>query len=349
MISVIIATHNRKDLLKRCLDSVRGQGLRDAETIVVDNASADGSVEMVATYYSGVRLIRNTRNLLFCKAYNQGIDAAKGSFVLCLNNDAVLHKDYLKEALFAIGSDNKIGMVSGKILRMDKTTIDSTGLFLGRNRKPIERGYGKKDTGQYEEPGYVFGVCGAATFFRKSMLNGLKDEHGYFDERFGMYYEDLDICWRAQNKGWKAYYTPKAIAYHVRGGTAVLRPCHCEPRTKCFSSLLEENLVRGERPKQSLFLRLLRALRALAMTLVSGPRNDMVRYLSDDLKKRYIKNRYLCMRKNDTLCNIFLHLPFIILYELKIWGYLVLDSAFGLARTIFPRVEKNLLDRKTKI
>ena len=294
MISIIIANHNRKDFLKKCLDSVSGQGFKDIEIIVIDNASTDDSVEMTATYHPEVRLIRNARNLLFCKAYNQGIDAAQGNFILCLNNDVVLDKDYLKEVLSAIGLDTKIGMMSGKILRMDQTTIDSTGLFLGRNRKPIERGYGKKDTGQYEEPGYVFGVCGAAAFFRKSMLNELKDEHGYFDERFGMYYEDLDICWRAQNKGWKAYYNPKAIAYHVRGGTAVIHKC------------------RG-------------ALR--------------LPYICDELKKRYIKNRYLCIKKNDTLSGVLVNLLFMLFYELKLWSYIVFNILFS----------KNLLDRKTKI
>ena len=308
MISIIIANCNRKDLLKACLDSVRGQGLKDIEIIVIDNASTDDSVEMVGTYYPEARLIQNTKNLLFCKAYNQGIDAAKGNFVLCLNNDVVLHKDYLKEALFTIGSDNKIGMMSGKILRMDKTTIDSTGLFLGRNRKPIERGYGKKDIGQYDEPGYVFGASGAVAFFRRNMLNELKDEHGYFNERFGMYYEDLDICWRAQNKGWKAYYNPKAIAYHVRGGTSV-EDKGAMPCTKHIQDI--RCLVRGLR----------------------------LPYICDELKKRYIKNRYLCIKKNDTLSGVLVNLPFILFYELKLWSYIVFSILFS----------KNLLDRKTKI
>ena len=280
MISIIIANYNRKDLLKACLDSVRGQSFKDLEIIVIDNASTDDSVKMIGAYYPEVRLIRNTRNLLFCKAYNQGIDSAKGSFVLCLNNDVVLHKDYLKEALFAIGSDNKIGMMSGKILRMDKTTIDSTGLFLGRNRKPVERGYGKKDTGQYDEPGYVFGVTGACAFFRKSMLNELKDEHGYLDERFGMYYEDLDLCWRAQKKGWRAYYSPKALAYHARGATAV----------------------------------------------VTNSGRDVIRFtnISEELQKMYIKNRYSCIKKNDSLKGFLVNLPFILWYDVKLWSYIIL-------------------------
>ncbi|MBL7132206.1 MAG: glycosyltransferase, partial [Candidatus Omnitrophica bacterium] len=243
------------------------------------------------------RLIRNTKNLLFCKAYNQGIDAARGNFVLCLNNDVVLDKDYLKEALFTIGLDNKIGMASGKILRMDKKTIDSTGLFLGRNRKPVERGYGKKDAGQYDEPGHVFGVSGACAFFRKSMLNELKDEHGYFDERLGMYYEDLDICWRAQSKGWMAYYNPKAIAYHVRGGTS-MEGKGAMPRTKHIQDI--RCLVRGLR----------------------------LPYICDELKKRYIKNRYLCMKKNDTLRGALVNLPFILFYELELWSYIVFNILF---------------------
>jgi GT2 family glycosyltransferase len=279
MISVIIVNYNRKDLLKKCLDSVRGQSFQDIEIIVVDNASSDDSVEMVETYYPEVKLIWNTQNLLFCKAYNQGIDEARGDFILCLNNDAILDKDYLKEALFTVSMDTKIGMVSGKVLRMDKETIDSTGLFLGRNRKAIERGYGKKDRGQFEKPGYVFGTSGACAFFRRRMLLDTKDENGYFDERFGMYYEDLDLCWRAQKKGWKAYYTPKARAYHMRAGTAVI--------------------YRG---KDALNLP----------------------YLPDKLIIRYIINRYRCIKKNDSLCGILINLPFILWYEIKIWGYVVL-------------------------
>lgn len=281
MVSIIIVNHNRKDLLKACLDSIRGQSFKDIEIIAVDNASSDDSVEMVKTYYPEVNLIWNVRNLLFCKAYNQGVEKAKGNFILCINNDVVLDKDYLKEALGVVGLNARIGMVSGKILRTDKKTIDSTGLFLGRNRKALERGYGKEDKGQYEKPGYVFGVSGACSFFRKRMLKDIKDKNGYFDERFGMYYEDLDLCWRAQKKKWKAYYNPKAVAYHERGGTTVY------PR--------------------------------------SGSRLNFF-FLPDNLKERYIRNRYRCIKKNDSLQSIFMNLPFIVLYEIKVWAYYIFSA-----------------------
>ena len=74
--------------------------------------------------------------------------------------------------------------------------------------------------GKFEEEGYVFGVSGAAAFYRRNMLESLKVDSEYFDSDFGYFYEDLDIAWRAENSGWKGYYIPRAIAYHLRGGTA---------------------------------------------------------------------------------------------------------------------------------
>ncbi|MBN1869422.1 MAG: glycosyltransferase family 2 protein [Candidatus Omnitrophica bacterium] len=276
MISVVIVNFNRKELLCECLDSVKRQDVRDLEVIVIDNGSSDGSAELVAAYPE-VRLIQNPENVLFCKAYNQGIDASRGDFILCLNNDVCLEKNYLSEALFAIGLDERIGMVSGKILRPDKKTIDSTGLFLGRNRKAVERGYNKKDRGQYDDPGYVFGVSGACVFFRRAFLADVKDQYGYFDERFGAYYEDLDICWRGQRQGWKAYYEPKAVACHTRAATAI-----------------------GDK---------------------KGRRGPNIFYLSDGLRKRYVRNRYLCMKKNDSLQGILVNLPFVLFYEIQQWCY----------------------------
>lgn len=220
MISLIIVNCNRKELLRQCLDSIRLQSFKDFEVIVVDNASADGSSELVEVEYPEMQLIRNSKNELYCRGLNIGIKESRGKFVLGLNSDVVLDRDFLKEALNAFQIDKRIGMVSGKILRMDKITIDSTGLFLGRSRKPVERGYGQMDRGQYNRPGFVFGTSGAVGFYRRAMLEDISKDGQYFNEKYGMYYEDLDLCWRANNKGWKAYYNPWAIAYHRRGGTA---------------------------------------------------------------------------------------------------------------------------------
>jgi GT2 family glycosyltransferase len=292
--------YNRKDLLQGCIDSVRKQSIKDIEIIMVDNGSSDGSAEAVKADYPEVKVIKNRENLYFCRANNQGIKEAKGEFILCLNSDCVLGKDYLKEGLSSFGLDEKIGMVSGKILRMDKRTIDSTGLFVARNRKPLERGYGKPDKGQYDTPEYIFGVSGACMFMKKIMLDDIKGENGYFDETFEIYYEDLDLCWRAQRKGWKAYYNPKAVAYHERGATAIAKQRYCEA---------EQNKAEAISKIVSMPLAL---------------RNDILfKYLSDDLKKRYIRNRYKCMKKNDSISGFLINLPFIILYEFKMRFYII--------------------------
>jgi len=270
MISVVIANFNSKELLQRCLDSIREQSFKDIEIIVVDNGSSDGSVEILRTF-PDVKLIENIQNLLFCKAYNQGIVASRGRFILCLNNDVWLEKDYFCNVLSAIRQSETIGMVSAKVLREDKKTLDSTGLFLGRNRRAVERGFNRKDRGQYEKPGFVFGVTGACVFFRRAFLVDVRDEYGYFDERFGMYFEDLDLCWRGQKQGWKAYYEPKAVAYHTRSATTI-----------------------GNK---------------------NGKRGMSILHLSDDLRKRYVRNRYLCIKKNDSLQGILINLPFILFYE----------------------------------
>nr|MBU1328195.1 glycosyltransferase family 2 protein [Candidatus Omnitrophota bacterium] len=303
MISIIIVNYNRKYLLKDCIDSIKAQSFRDIEIIVVDNGSSDGSIDTASAYYPEVKLLQNTENLFFCKANNQGVKETKGDFILCLNSDCVLDKDYLKEALSSFDLDEKIGMVSGKILRTDKKTIDSAGLFVARNRKPLERGYGKHDKGQYERPEYIFGVSGSCMLMKKIMMDDIKDKNGYFDETFEIYYEDLDLCWRAQKKGWKAYYNPKAIAYHERGATAIVHPVQ----------------------------------RSESSTATHGFRGYEFRRISEELRKKYIRNRYKCIKKNDSMAGYLINLPFILSYEIKIYSYLVLDLVFRLARTICPK------------
>jgi GT2 family glycosyltransferase len=200
LVSIIVVTKGAKDYIDFCLNSTRTQAYTAVETIVIDNLSDE--------------------NASYCSALNKGIRLSKGDFVLCLNDDVVLHRDFITEAIKCFDLDPRMGMVSGKVLRQDAKTIDTTGLFLSCWRTAKERGYGAKDRGQFEKPGYIFGVCGAAAFYRREMLEHVKLESEYFDTDFRFFYEDLDIAWRANNLGWRGYYNPKAVAYHVRGGTA---------------------------------------------------------------------------------------------------------------------------------
>lgn len=229
LVSVVIVTCAVKDYLKHCLDSLKGQTHQALEIIAIDDSLRQDSCKDISGSFPEIKLSINKQRLFYGGSLNKGIEASKGDFILCLNDDVVLDRSFIENALKAFFLDSRIGMVSGKILRQDGKTIDSTGLFLTFWRTAKERGYGSIDNGRFEKEGYIFGVSGAVAFYRKKMLDKIKEKE-YFDPTFGLFYEDLDIAWRAQRAGWKGYYIPSAIAYHLRGGTVrqesgINKPC----------------------------------------------------------------------------------------------------------------------------
>jgi GT2 family glycosyltransferase len=116
-----------------------------------------------------------------------------------------------------MASDDAVGMCASKMLRMDdRTLIDSTGILVSRSGACWDRGAFEKDTGQFEAAEEVFGPCAGAALYRKSML----DQVGLFDDDFISYMEDTDLAFRGRLAGWKCLYVPKAVVYHVHGGTA---------------------------------------------------------------------------------------------------------------------------------
>ncbi|MDD5691776.1 MAG: glycosyltransferase family 2 protein [Candidatus Omnitrophica bacterium] len=219
LVSIIIVTFGSKDYLRGCLDSVKRQSYPLTEVIVIDNSlDADFSAGM-SGLFPFIKLYTSPRNLYYGPSLNKGIQLSSGEYILCLNDDVSLDKEFIGEAIRGFSIKDSIGMVSGKILRPDGSTLDSTGLFLTVWRTAKERGYGKPDRGQFEDAGFIFGVSGSLAFYRKSMLEDIRRDGNYFDPRFRMFYEDLDISWRAHKRAWQAYYIPQAKAFHVRGGS----------------------------------------------------------------------------------------------------------------------------------
>jgi GT2 family glycosyltransferase len=219
LVSIVIVTIGIKNYLWSCLDSIKAQSYPNLEVIVINNSSEPGFSFKISAYSDSIKVYTSSQNLFYSASLNKGIELSQGKFVLCLNDDVILDKEFISEALKGFSVRDNIGMVSGKILRQDKLTLDSTGLFLSVFRFAKERGYGKLDSGQFEKSGFIYGVNGAVAFYRKLMLEEIKDGEDYFDSRFRMFYEDLDISWRANNRGWFGYYIPQARAYHVRGGS----------------------------------------------------------------------------------------------------------------------------------
>jgi len=226
-ISVVVINWNSGTDLADCLPSVLAQTLPPFEMLIIDNASTDASPAVgrraleAADRPSSCRMawVMNGRNEGFSRAANQGIAATTGDWVLLLNPDVVLAPAFLDEAWGAVRARPEAGSLGGKVLRFDHRTIDTTGQFVRADGRVRERGYGEADRGQYEQSGEIFSVCGAVALYRRAMLVDVAVEGECFDEDFFAFYEDADLGWRAQRRGWRCWYQPTAVAYHARGGT----------------------------------------------------------------------------------------------------------------------------------
>ncbi len=213
LLSTIIVNYNSDKDLKFLIPTITDQS---DEVIIVDNGSEDGSFE-IACAFPEVTVIRTGKNLGYAGGANLGILMSKGKYIAILNPDTYFTRDYFKILIEKMEDDEKIGSITGKLLRFDKKTIDTTGQFRRLSDRPRERGYGRRDKGQYKT-GEVFSVCGAAALYRRSALESVKDENGYFDGRYFAFFEDFDLGWRLRKRGWKAWYMENAVGFHRRGG-----------------------------------------------------------------------------------------------------------------------------------
>ncbi len=239
MISIIVVTWNSDKYLAACLGSVKEQSEKDIELIVVDNNSSDNSKNIIKQYKPEI-FIENSDNLGFAKANNQGIKVSKGEYVLTLNMDVILELDYLEKIKQEIVKDEKIGMVSGKLMRPARAgkpsgEIDSEGIYLSPIRKFFD--IGQEKSGIISSTHRLIGPCAAAGFYRRTMLEDIKIEDEYFDEDFFAYVEDVDLAWRAERAGWRAIYCPSAKAIHLRGGSKI------DPKWKKYISYRNRYLM----------------------------------------------------------------------------------------------------------
>lgn len=212
LISVIVVNWNRKELLQRCLVSLKNQAFRDYETIVVDNGSTDGSQEMIRQHFPEVRIVALDQNTGFSVGNNRGMEVAQGEFIAFLNNDTEADPQWLEELHKPLLSHSEVGSCASKMLFYKRRDlINSTGqIFLSRGEGQ-DRGWMEPDAGQYETSSFIFGASAGAAIYRRSVL----DETGYFDEDFSpAYFEDVDLSFRAQLRGHKCLYVPKALVFH---------------------------------------------------------------------------------------------------------------------------------------
>jgi len=215
-VTIVIANWNGRQHLQRCLLAVLAQTYSHFEVVVVDNASTDGSVDLVQDQFSQVHLIVNESNLGFAAANNIAIRATSAPYVATLNNDTQVETTWLSELVNSMASDSRVGMVASKILYMQPPhVVDSAGLEVSRAGLAQNRYNGMHENSVETEPYEVFGPSAAAALYRRAML----DEIGLFDESFFAYHEDTDLAWRARLMGWRCLYVPTARVYHVHSAT----------------------------------------------------------------------------------------------------------------------------------
>ncbi len=216
-VDVVIPTYNGRHHLEGCLPALRRQTHPRVRVLVVDNGSADGTLEWLESEFPWVERIALGRNLGFSAAVNAGIRYSTAPFIALLNNDTVPSDDWVRALAAGLVGDSSAGFATSKIVSLDDPSImDNAGDGFGRKGISYPIGYLEPDVGQYETPRHVFGACGAACIFRREMF----DRIGVFDEDFFAYHEDADISFRARLAGYECLFVPGAVVRHRGSATS---------------------------------------------------------------------------------------------------------------------------------
>lgn len=204
--SVVIVTYNHKEYIRECLTSVLMN--EPLEVVVVDNGSTDGTVELIEKNFPSVEVIRSPNNLGYGGGINLGVKHAKGEYVVVLNPDTKVEKNWLEELIRPLTKNRRL-ITTPKILLYDGSAINTVGNIVHFTGFTFTRGYLELPE-KYDTPEYLSGISGACFAMRRDEYLEL----GGFDENFLAYNEDGEFSWRAHAMGFRILYVPTAIVYH---------------------------------------------------------------------------------------------------------------------------------------
>ena len=222
-VSVVILNWNGQGLLKQFLPSVCASSYPNLEIIVGDNASSDNSVSFIKENYPQIRVICNEKNYGFAGGYNKVLEQLESDYFILLNSDVEVHPDWINPVIQLMESDKQIAAAQPKILSYKHKErfeyAGAAGGYLDIFGYPFCRGrifdYVELDNGQYNDVKEIFWASGAALFVKRDrwiQVEGL-------DEDFFAHMEEIDLCWRLKNIGFKIMYCPDSVVYHVGGGS----------------------------------------------------------------------------------------------------------------------------------
>jgi len=222
-VAVVILNWNGVNHLRQFLPSVLSSVYSNLEIIVGDNASTDNSVQFLQQEYPSIKILENDANYGFTGGYNKILERVEADYYILLNSDVEVAPGWIMPVIELMESDPLIAAAAPKIRAYNQKDhfehagaaggfIDSYGYPFCQGRMFYEI---EEDRGQYQQSKEVFWATGAALFIKKKCW----DEAGGFDDRFFAHMEEIDLCWRLKNLGYKVAYCADAEVYHVGGGT----------------------------------------------------------------------------------------------------------------------------------
>lgn len=215
-VTVVIPNYNGMKFVKTCLDSLRKQNYKDFKTLVIDNASTDGSYEYIQENYDEVELVRLKKNYGFSAAVNKGIDLTDTPYVILLNNDTESDENFVGELVEAIEKSDDIFSCSSKMVNYnERDKMDDAGDMYCIIGWGFQRGVAQS-VDKYTKDSEVFSACAGAAIYRKEIFEKI----GKFDLKHFAYLEDIDVGYRAKIYGYRNMFCSKAIVYHVGSGTS---------------------------------------------------------------------------------------------------------------------------------
>ncbi|UYO05146.1 glycosyltransferase family 2 protein [Paenibacillus sp. PSB04] len=280
-VSVHIVTFNSSEDIIPCLEAVQAQTYPIEQIVVVDNHSADSTLNKIYSFQNSnevkLTIIANQENLGFAPGHNQAIETTDSDYILVLNPDVTLDPRYVEILISYLESHPEVGSATGKLLlKSNPEIVDSTGLIMNKVYRAFDRGAGDPSS-DWNQSGEVFGVSGAAAIYSRRMIRDISIYGEFFDGDFFAYKEDVDVAWRAQILGWKSYFHAEAIGYHARGWK------------------------KGTRQQQPLFIRKASYINRYKMMYKNGGRSLWFRNLVHVLPYEIASNGYVLLSETSVL------------------------------------------------
>lgn len=222
-VAVVILNWNGKSFLEKFLPPLVEHNTPDSEIIIADNASTDDSLEFLKEYYPQLKVIKNSVNGGFAKGYNDALQHVKAEYYVLLNSDIEVSANWITPIVELMDKDKTIAACQPKIKDYNRKThfeyAGAAGGYIDKYGYPFCRGrifdMLEEDKKQYDDVAEIFWATGACLFIRADCYHQMKG----FDEDFFAHMEEIDLCWRLKNYGYKIMYCSQSTVYHVGGGT----------------------------------------------------------------------------------------------------------------------------------